>query len=291
MPYALAIATAVLIPWIPELLPSSVFSLEKIIRATIASITIGGIGYFGVVSYLKNAQQLEQEVKTLDRMKEEFISNVSHELRTPLTVAKGSIDLVLDSELNEKQKEILSMGKTSLLRLNRLISDLIEIAKMEEHPVLRLENVALDSMIRQCIYEIKPIAEQDNINIKVQLQENLPALRADREKLQQVFFNLLSNAIKFNKRNGKIIVEASQNDGVMEVSIADTGIGIPREHLDKIFDRFYQVDGSTTRKYVGTGLGLAIVKKAVEMHGGKIWVESELDNGSKFTFTLPMQRN
>lgn len=291
MPYALAIATAVLIPWIPELLPSSVFSLEKIIRATIASITIGGIGYFGVVSYLKNAQQLEQEVKTLDRMKEEFISNVSHELRTPLTVAKGSIDLVLDSELNEKQKEILSMGKTSLLRLNRLISDLIEIAKMEEHPVLRLENVALDSMIRQCIYEVKPIAEQDNISIKVQLQENLPALRADREKLQQVFFNLLSNAIKFNKRNGKIIVEASQNDGVMEVSIADTGIGIPREHLDKIFDRFYQVDGSTTRKYVGTGLGLAIVKKAVEMHGGKIWAESELDNGSKFTFTLPMQRN
>lgn len=291
MPYALAIATAVLIPWIPELLPSSVFSLEKIIRATIASITIGGIGYFGVVSYLKNAQQLEQEVKTLDRMKEEFISNVSHELRTPLTVAKGSIDLVLDSELNEKQKEILSMGKTSLIRLNRLISDLIEIAKMEEHPVLRLENVALDSMIRQCIYEIKPIAEQDNINIKVQLQENLPALRADREKLQQVFFNLFSNAIKFNKRNGKIIVEASQNDGVMEVSIADTGIGIPREHLDKIFDRFYQVDGSTTRKYVGTGLGLAIVKKAVEMHGGKIWVESELGNGSKFTFTLPMQRN
>lgn len=291
MPYALAIATAVLIPWIPELLPSSVFSLEKIIRATIASITIGGIGYFGVISYLKNAQQLEQEVKTLDRMKEEFISNVSHELRTPLTVAKGSIDLVLDSELNEKQKEILSMGKTSLIRLNRLISDLIEIAKMEEHPVLRLENVALDSMIRQCIYEIKPIAEQDNINIKVQLQENLPALRADREKLQQVFFNLLSNAIKFNKRNGKIIVEASQNDGVMEVSIADTGIGIPREHLDKIFDRFYQVDGSTTRKYVGTGLGLAIVKKAVEMHGGKIWVESELGNGSKFTFTLPMQRN
>lgn len=286
----LAVAIAASIPWILELLPDSgALSVEKLIRGSIASITVGGIGYFGITSYLANTQKLEEEVKTLDRMKEEFISNVSHELRTPLTVAKGSIDLVLDSELDEKQKEILTMGKTSLARLNSLITDLIEIAKMEEHPTIRLENVALDSIIRQCIYEIRPIAEQNNIAIKAFLHGNLPKVRADKEKLQQVFFNLLSNAIKFNRAGGEVIIGVRQNNGAMEVSVADTGIGISKEHIDKIFDRFYQVDGSTTRKYLGTGLGLAIVKKAVEMHGGKIWVESDLGKGSKFTFTLPVR--
>ncbi|MFQ6137425.1 MAG: sensor histidine kinase, partial [Candidatus Hydrothermarchaeales archaeon] len=131
---------------------------------------------------------------------------------------------------------------------------------------------------------------ENEIEIKTSIQEDLPKVRADFDELKHVIINLLDNAIKFNRRGGKVLIEAGPQGNVVEVSVSDTGIGIAEEHLEKIFDRLYQVDISTTRKHGGIGMGLAVAKEIVEAHGGEITVKSELGKGSRFRFTLPIAR-
>lgn len=252
---------------------------------------------------IKKRKRLEREIKTsyerlesaygklkeLDRMKDEFLSNVSHELRTPLAAITGAIDIMLDEDIAEDHRKLLSMSKRNVDHLNKLLGDILEFARMEyKSEELKMDAVALYDVVDWSIREITSMADENQITLKASLQRDLPKVKADKDKLKQVFINLLGNAIKFNKKGGEVVVRAKRKGGLVEVSVSDTGIGIAEEHLDKVFDRFYQVDGSAKRKYPGTGLGLALVKKIVEAHGGRIWAESELGKGSTFYFTLPI---
>ncbi len=228
------------------------------------------------------------DLKMLDKMKDEFLSNVSHELRTPLTSIKGALDIMSDEELPKELSELTSIAKQNANRLNALIGDIIYYSKMEYRATeLTKEDLDLGEIITKSVKTTSPTAMENGITIETSAEGDLKAL-VDKKAIYKVFSNLLSNAIKFNKKGGRIMVRAKGIvNGHVEVCVEDTGIGIPKEHLGKVFDRFYQVDGSTKRKYSGTGLGLSIAKSIVEKHGGKIWVESEVGKGSRFTFKIP----
>ncbi len=228
------------------------------------------------------------ELKNLDRMKSEFLSNVSHELRTPLTSIKGVLDIMADEELPKEQGELMAMARQNANRLNALIGNLLYYTRMEYGPeALNKEDVDIGGAIASAVKAMTPTAQDKGIAIETSVESKLKAL-ADKKALHKLLFNLLSNAIKFNRSGGRVTVRGrAVKDGRLEICVEDTGIGIPEEHLDRIFERFYQVDGSTRRKYPGIGLGLSIAKAIVEMHGGRIWVESEVGRGSRFAFEIP----
>jgi signal transduction histidine kinase len=238
----------------------------------------------------KRLREAYDEQKALDKLKDELVSNVSHELRTPLAICRNAIELVMEEEDKEERNELLTIGKDALTRQNKIIGDLVDTAKIQRGAFeLNLESLDLEQVITLSKKEIEPLALRNNIHIKTSLQEDLPRITADNDKLKHVFFDLLDNAIKFNREGGEVIIEARQKDNQVEVSVSDSGIGIAEAHLDKIFNRFYQVDGSTKRKYGGVGLGLAMAKDIIERHDGEIWVESGVGKGSKFTFELPIK--
>ncbi|MFQ5815255.1 MAG: ATP-binding protein, partial [Candidatus Hydrothermarchaeaceae archaeon] len=231
-----------------------------------------------------------EELKTLDKMKDELISNVSHELRTPLTIAKGAIELVIDG-VDKKQRDLLARGKNNLVRLNNLIGDLMEAVKVQKKVGLdMIVDVNIVELVDEAIRSQEALAKENDVRIESRMPKDLPKLRGDKAALEQAFIHLLNNAVKFNKKGGVVLIDAVAKDDHIEVSVVDTGIGIAKEQLDKIFENFYQVDASTTREYPGIGIGLALVKSIVERHGGKIWVESELGKGSEFIFALPVEK-
>jgi signal transduction histidine kinase len=233
------------------------------------------------------------QLKELDKLKSRFLSNVSHELKTPLTAIVGLAANMLDGitgRLNDKQREYLSDIRASSDRLARLIKDLLDLSIIEAGRVeFRPAPFALASLVREVANSLRPVAEQKLINIQVISTEASPTVWADRDRIAQVLTNLIGNAIKFTSPQGKVMVSAQMNGGAWaEVTIGDTGPGIPAEEAEKIFDEFYQITrpGIESR---GVGLGLAISKKLVEMHGGKIGVKIEIGKGSTFYFTLPVQ--
>jgi PAS domain S-box-containing protein len=261
------------------------------------------VGTSGVFKDLTEKKKLEQEInktyeklqtaykqlKELDRMKDEFLQNVSHELKTPLTIILGSLDLLMDEDLDNKKQELLKLYRKNGWRLNTLVDTLLYFSKISSGAEeLTMESLDVDEIVSDTISESRYLTDANEITIRASLKRDLPSIKADKDAVKQIFMNLLSNAIKFNRKGGKIVVSAEQDKGFIKFSVSDTGIGIDKKDLERIFDRFYQVDGSVRRKYPGTGLGLAIVKKLVELHGGKIRVESEVGKGSKFTFTLPI---
>ena len=228
------------------------------------------------------------ELKSLDVLKSDIISNVSHELRTPITIAKGAIEMAMNEKDEEKRNELLAMARSALLRQNRIVGDLVDIGKIGRGALkLKFESVDLEQVIEATVREMLPLAAKNEVKIKTSVPESLQ-VKADFYALHHVLTNLLDNAIKFNKESGEVSIEAKRKGEFAEVSVSDTGIGVTKENLPKIFERFYQADASPARKYGGTGLGLAVVKEIVEAHGGKIWAESELGKGSKFYFTLPI---
>jgi signal transduction histidine kinase len=236
-------------------------------------------------------QRAYEELKTLDELKSNIIANVSHELRTPLTIAKGAIELAKKEGDPEERYELLKMAEEALTRQNFIVENLIEGAKMRRgERRLKLEPIDVAELIRQVIDEFRPMLIKGKLTMEMSLAEDLPKVRADREQLRLVLRNLLSNAVKFNREGGRITIRAENKHDMLEVCVSDTGIGIPKDKLDKIFERFYQVDSSPTRRYGGAGMGLAIVKEVVEAHGGRVTVESELGKGSTFCFTLPIWR-
>jgi PAS domain S-box-containing protein len=229
------------------------------------------------------------ELKTLDEMKSSIISNVSHELRTPITIVKGALELLSQEDDPKAREELISMAVDALIRQDRIVSNILEAAKMEKasDDNLSLEEVDVYNIVTLIIEEFRPIAMEKNIKIKVKVSKNLPPVVADFQRLGHVLRNLLANALKFTEKGGLVTVGANKKNNMVEICVSDTGIGIPRDKLKKIFDRFYQVESSGTRHYGGAGMGLAIAKGIVEAHGGSIHVESELGKGSKFCFTLP----
>jgi signal transduction histidine kinase len=240
-------------------------------------------------------KRYEQRLKELDTMKSEFVSSVSHELRTPLTAIKGSVDNMLDGLtglLNDKQVRYLARIKSNTDRLSRLINDLLDLSTLEAGKItLKPADVRLGELARDIAATLRPVAAQRLISLEVSSPNGGVTAWADRDKVTQIFMNLIGNALKFTPSHGKVTVAVERNgDAWVRVSISDTGPGIPFNEVQKIFNRFYQIGNAGKEKTKGTGLGLSISKSLVEIHGGKIWVESEIGKGSTFSFTLPAQR-
>jgi signal transduction histidine kinase len=252
------------------------------------------------------ADQLERtnaELRKIDSMKSEFVAVASHELRTPLAAIKNAVQLMLSGgtgEVNENQRKFLSMADRNINRLTNILNDLLDLSRIESGKIeFKFENIQLKDVIEFEASSLRPHADVKSIQIEVQVPESLPTIYGDREKIDQILTNLIGNAIKFTPDGGKILITVhllshDPMDGygqMVAISVKDTGIGIPAEHLDAIFEKFHQVEGSLRRSASGTGLGLAITKGLVEAQQGKIVVESEVGKGSTFTFTLPVSQH
>lgn len=239
------------------------------------------------------AIQLEQaleELRELHRLKTEFVQNVSHELRTPLTFIKSYVQLILEGAMGEINADLsgaLTIVDQRTDAVIRLVNDVISLEQMEMGK-FEFQPVSLAEVAAQSVEAAAMTARKFNINIELQAVDDLPLVQADPGRLGQVFDNLLGNAIKFSPAGKSITVQVLREGNFVRADVEDQGIGIPADKLDQIFDRFYQVDGSTTRRYSGTGLGLAIVKTIVESHGGQVIVESEVGVGSTFSIILPI---
>ncbi len=237
-------------------------------------------------------ESTNKKLKELDKLKSDFLSIVSHELRTPLTTIQGYITFLLDektSALNQTQRECLKISEDEADRLNRLIEELLDLAKIDSGQFkVNLSSVDMRGVINKALSSLQFSAKDSGVGLENGLPDALPPALADKERVSQVVTNLIENAIKFNRRGGKVSITASHDDknGKLIFCVLDTGIGIPEDKISHIFDKFYQVDSSTTRMYGGCGLGLAISESILKLHHGRIWVKSEIGRGSKFFFEL-----
>jgi PAS domain S-box-containing protein len=234
-----------------------------------------------------------EELKSLDRMKDEFLSNVSHEFKTPLTSIQGYSQLISDGTLgsvNDQQKKAADTVIRNSERLRKLVDSLLYISRAQAGKLTySFSRVAIASIIDNSIQDLALQAEKKDITIRKDIGQDLPFIRGDRDKLIDVMVNLLDNAIKFTPAGGKIDMGVSVDKDWLHIRISDSGIGIPKDKIENLFERFYQVDSSIKRRYGGTGLGLYICKMIVEDHKGKIWVESEEGEGSTFHVLLPLE--
>jgi PAS domain S-box-containing protein len=236
-------------------------------------------------------REIEEELRQTIEMKLDFISMVSHELRTPLTVIKEGIALTADGsagEINEEQKELLGLSKRNVDRLAKFINDVLDFQKLETGRMkINAQPNDINEIIR-AVYEMMTLATKETgIDILLELDDRLPKVAFDSDKITQVLTNLLDNAVKFTEK-GNIVIKTSEKNGMIQVSVSDTGCGIKKTDLSRAFGRFEQLTAGGDRKTGGTGLGLAICKGIIERHNGKIWVDSVFGKGSKFTFTLPI---
>ena len=263
---------------------------RKIIRASSAVIENENGQTIGMVSVLSDITKQRE----LDEMKSAFVAKVSHELRTPLVAIEKSISLLLTratGPLSDNQEQFLSIADRNLKRLARLINDLLDLSKLEAGKMqMKMEPCSIGRNIDESIDGLLNWANTKSINFERNIQKDLPEIMFDSDRMIQVLTNLIGNAVKFTPVNGVITVAAALQEDYVEVSIADTGIGIPPESLGKVFDKFYQVGERTATDISGTGIGLSIAKEIVEIHGGRIWVESDQGRGARFIFTLPLRR-
>jgi signal transduction histidine kinase len=258
-----------------------------------AVIAIENVRLFQEIQNKNHQLEIANErLKELDRLKSDFVANVSHELRTPLTAIKGAVDLVLrevTGPLNERQTHYLNRVRSNTQRLAGLIDDLLDLSKIEEGKIeLQAGPVSLVGLMHEVMETLKPVALEKSIELELtNLQASL-LVWADRDKITQVLTNLIGNAIKFTPPQGRVMVTSASVDAdLVQISISDTGPGISAHEHGRIFEKFYQVAENGGPKPRGTGLGLPISKTLVELHGGRIWVESEPNRGSTFNFTLP----
>ncbi|MFA5090174.1 MAG: ATP-binding protein [Candidatus Omnitrophota bacterium] len=232
------------------------------------------------------------EVRKINKRKSDFISSVSHELRTPLTSIKGYAAILLAEKLGKVPDAV----KERLEKINRhsdelvhMVNDLLDIARIEAgKTIMNAEPQNINEMIANVTDLIIIQCKNKNIKLNTQLPQDLPLALADRTQIERVLMNLIGNAVKFTPENGNITVTAVKKEDFMQVGIKDTGIGIPPESINFIFDEFYRVDNAVNQQVKGTGLGLSLVKNIIHAHRGKIWVESKMGEGSTFIFTLPI---
>jgi len=227
----------------------------------------------------------------VDRLKSEFVSHVSHELKTPLTSIKGYVDNLRDrivGDLNERQEEYLERVGKNTDRLIRMIDDLLNISRIESGKMtLNFSNLIMSELIEEVSRGLRPLATQKKIEMSFMKSDGDDHVMADRDKIEQAVINLVNNAILYTPPGGKVMIYMEHDQGYIKTCIRDTGVGIPTEEQPLIFDRFYRLEKDSILEPRGTGLGLYITRNVIEMHGGKIWVTSEVGKGSEFTFTLP----
>ena len=233
--------------------------------------------------------QMAEKLSEVEAMRRRLIGDVSHELRTPLTAIKGSMEGLMDGVL-PATPETFQQIHSEADRINRLVDDLQELSRVEARAYpLDLRPVDISAVVQTVTKRLAPQAETKRIALAADLAPDLPRLLADEDRLVQVLTNLTGNALQYTPENGRVVISARQNQPDIQVSVRDTGTGIPPEHLPHIFDRFYRVDASRSRRAGGgSGIGLTIARALVEAHGGRIWAESAGEGqGSVFSFTIP----
>ncbi len=231
------------------------------------------------------------ELKKMDQVRRDFVANVSHELRTPLSILRGYIETLLDSPETSREElsRILRVMDRHSKRLDLLAGDLLTLAQLESaNPHLQLGDIDLSSFFRDVIHDLEKKLANKHLHLLVDVSPDLPPIHADRTRLQEALYNLIDNAVKYSRERGEIRLSARQRDGEIELTVSDDGIGIAKEDLPRIFERFYRADKARSPDKVrGTGLGLAIVKHIAQLHGGRVEAESELDKGTIIRVVLP----
>jgi signal transduction histidine kinase len=234
---------------------------------------------------------LYDQLETASRHKSEFLANTSHELRTPLNAILGYTELVLDDiygEVPGKIREVLERVQSNGRHLLGLINDVLDLSKIEAGQLaLSVGEYSMKEVVQTMIAATEALVAEKNLTLATTIADDLPVGEGDERRITQVLLNLVGNAIKFTESGG-IAIDAASSDGAFQIAVSDTGPGIAPEDQQVVFEEFRQLDSSSTRAKGGTGLGLAISKRIVELHGGRIWVESEPGKGSTFRFTLPV---
>lgn len=258
---------------------------ERIFDVTIARLVLqdrtgGAVAVFHDIT----------EFKRVEKMRKDFVANVSHELRTPLTAIKGYAETLCHEGVADAPKAE-SFAQIILKHANRLsvlVQDLLSLTRLESQstPILK-DEIDLRKVVDSAVLVVKPSAETKNLKIQTESVPEKTMVWADGNQIGQAFVNLLDNAVKYTPERGTVTVSVMDAGNEVHITVADTGIGIPREHLNRIFERFYRVDKNRSRELGGTGLGLSIVKHIIQSHGGRLWVHSELEGGSAFSFSLP----
>lgn len=260
---------------------------RRAVRASAAVDTDAAGRYLGEVMVVHDVTR-ERE---LEQMKSDFLANTSHELRTPLHSIKGFIKLLLEGKVPDpdSQREFLTIIKEQSDLLGILVDDLLDVSRIDAgHLELNRDQLSMGSVIDKTVRKLANLANDKGIEFEISVSPSLSIMQGDEGRLTQALTNLLGNAIKFSYEKGRIIVRAKTVDSEVLVQVVDHGLGIPPESIPRLFERFYQVDGSTTRQNPGTGLGLYITRQIIESHGGRIWVESKVGEGSTFSFNLPL---
>ena len=262
----------------------------SVLMAQIAPVRDEEGTLLGAVTVLRDITKL----KEIEKIKSQFVSMVAHELRSPLAAIEGWLDVVISGEAggdDEQKREWLKRAKERAKSLLALVNDLLEINKIEGGKVAqKMELVRAADVIKKTVDFLRPEANKKKISFRLKLSEKLPPLRADVQDMEKLFTNLISNAIKYNKENGSITVETTTDDTFIGFHVKDTGIGISRDDLPRIFDDFFRIENKQTSKISGTGLGLTIAKKIIDSHFGHIEVESQPNKGSTFSVYLPYQK-
>jgi signal transduction histidine kinase len=240
----------------------------------------------------RELEEKGRELKIVSKHKSEFLANMSHELRTPLNAILGYTELILDKiygEVPEKIQEVLERLEKNGSHLLNLINDVLDLSKIEAGRLsLSLSEYSMAEVVQTVFTSIEALAVEKKLELKVIVPKDLTTGKGDEQRLAQVLLNLLGNAIKFTEQ-GEVSVEMTVSNEKFLVSVSDTGPGLSEAEQKRIFEEFQQADSSSTREKGGTGLGLSIAKRIIEMHGGRIWVESTLGKGSTFRFTLPVR--
>jgi signal transduction histidine kinase len=231
--------------------------------------------------------RMSGELETLEQSRRNLVANVSHELKTPITAIRAHLENLLDG-VERPEPATLEVMLGQVERLGRLVDQLLDLSRLESGEIpLRLEDLSLHPLVDELISEIDVALPGRGVTVTNEVPADLPALSADRERVHQVLFNLVGNAVRFTPEGGKVTVSARRENGAIEIAVADTGSGIPAEHLPRLFERFYRADPARARGDGGTGIGLAIARSVVEAHGGTIRADSQPGRGSVFTFDLP----
>ena len=258
---------------------------QRFFAATVGAVRAGET--YGAVVVLHDITELRR----LERVRRDFVANVSHEFRTPLTAIQGFAETLLAGAMDDPQnrERFLEIIVEHSRRLARLTEDLLKLSKMDADRLeLEIRRVNVAQLIESCIETAQHRAVEKEIAISVKPANGVPDIAGDRRRLAEVLQNLIDNALQYTLSRGEIVVSSEARNGEVVFTVADTGIGIPKADQSRIFERFYRVDAARSRELGGTGLGLSIAKHIVEVHGGRIWVDSEIGRGSKFYFTVPI---